>query len=173
MARPKYLIAFSIVGALVLAAGVAAVALSQQEPASTVPAGDLQVVVRAVETDSGVCRPETIVTVNKQEQGFYALYGDSRYIDTRDDTSNRLPLQWVFMGWDDDGMSEFRTATGINTETPCADLKITYEIEECWYDYSNREPRACPELHLESDGFAGIVIEADRSQDLPKTDGTE
>lgn len=168
----RYLIAFSV-GGLVLAAGVAAIALSQQESADAVPAGDLQVSVRAAETDSGVCRPETIVAVNKQEQGFYALYGEARYIDTRDGTSTDLPLQWVFMGWDGAGMSEVRATTGINTETACADLKIAYEIKECWYDHSNREPRACPEIHIEGDGFGEIVIEEDGSQDLPETEGIQ
>ncbi|MCD7060704.1 hypothetical protein [Pelagibacterium xiamenense] len=173
MAVPKYMVVSSIVGGLVLAAGVAAVAFSQQKVAGGVPPGELQVVIRAEETDSGVCRPETIATVNKQEQGFYALYGDARYSDTRDGTSTRLPLQWVFTGWDDAGMSEVRTATGINTETACADLKIAYEIEECWYDHSNREPRACPAIHIEGDGFAEIVIEEDRSQDLPEPEKTQ
>ena len=114
-----------------------------------------------------------IVTVNKQAQGFYALYGEERYIDTRDDTSTGLPLQWVFRGWNDEGMSEFRSTTGINTQTPCADLKIAYEIKECLYDQSRHEPRACPEIHLNGEGFAGIVIETDRSQDLPEIEGTE
>lgn len=169
----KYLIASSVVGGLVLAAGIVAVALSEREPASTVPPGELEVVVRVEETENGVCRPETFVTVNKQAQGFYALYGEERYIDTRDDTSTGLPLQWVFRGWNDEGMSEFRSTTGINTQTPCADLKIAYEIKECLYDQSRHEPRACPEIHLNGEGFAGIVIETDRSQDLPEIEGTE
>ncbi|MHA7881758.1 hypothetical protein [Nitratireductor rhodophyticola] len=172
MPGPKYLIVASVFGGLVLAAGIAAFALSQQKTASRVPAGDLHLTVHAEETGNRVCRPETRVTVNKREQGFYALYGEARYTDARDGKSTRLPLQWVFTGWDSAGMSQFHTTTGINTETPCADLKIAYRIRECWYDYSNREPRACPRIHVEGEGFAGLVIEEDQSRDLPQTEGS-
>ncbi|KFB08995.1 hypothetical protein [Nitratireductor basaltis] len=170
MPSSRYLIASSIIGALALAAAAGAFAFNRQDIGKSVPAGELLVVIKAGETDNGICLPEALVSVNKQEQGLYALYGEARYIDTRNDESTRLPLQWVFMGWDDNGMSKSQTTTGINTQTPCTSLKIAYRIKECWYDPSNREPRACPKIHLEGDGFAAIVLDEDQSQSLPQAE---
>ncbi|WP_155983482.1 hypothetical protein [Nitratireductor aquibiodomus] len=87
MPDPKHLIVASVFGGLLLAAGIAAFAISQQKTANSVPAGDLRLTVHAEATGSRVCRPETRVTVNKREQGFYALYGEARYTDTRDGKS--------------------------------------------------------------------------------------
>lgn len=165
----KTLIATVVVGALALAAGVAALALDRQDTGGASPKG-VQLALTPHETDAGVCRPERIAKVNKQDTGLHAVYGDVRLIDVRDETATKLPLQLVFTGWNSEGMSEERVTTGINTKTPCTDLKIVYTIKECLYDNTRPKPMACPKVEAVGKGFSMVSIEEDRSQSLPRPD---
>ncbi|WP_367718258.1 hypothetical protein AB2N04_08245 [Nitratireductor sp. GISD-1A_MAKvit] len=168
VSRP--LLASSIVGALAIAAAVAALALQQGDSTSAGTPEGVQLVLLPHETEAGVCRPERIARVNKQETGLHAVYGETRLVDARDETATELPLQLVFSGWNSEGIAEDRVTTGINTETRCADLKILYTVKECLYDETRPEPMACPEIEITGEGFSLLRVGEDRSQGLPQPD---
>lgn len=150
----------SVALALVACGGGAA-----QEP--TLPDNTVQVVFTATENADGACGPKRVARVNKEATGLDALYGDIAFVDVRDGAATRLPLQFVFRGWDDAGISEDRVQTGLNSTTPCDQLRIEMEVDYCFHGATRPERTACPPLQIAAEGFAGAELLVDKSEKLP------
>ncbi|MHA7833481.1 MAG: hypothetical protein ACX94A_03255 [Algiphilus sp.] len=134
----------------------------------TLPSGNaVQLTFTAKENADGVCGPARVARVNKEATGLDALYGDIAFVDVRDGSATRLPLQLIFRGWDDAGVSKDRVQTGLNTDTPCDQLRIDMEVDYCFHGATRPERTACPPLRIEAEGFAGAQLQADNSEKLP------
>jgi hypothetical protein len=126
----------------------------------------IQVVYEARENDEGVCTPYRVARANKEDLGIDAVYGQSAFVDQRDGKRTSIPLQIVFTGWDDQGMSRDEVQTAINTNTPCAELKIEHVVKECLHSETRPTPTACPPIEVRGEGFAAIELLEDQSQQL-------
>jgi len=124
----------------------------------------VRVAFTATENYQGSCTPARVARVNKDSTDLDALYGDMALVDIRDGQATRLPLQLVFRGWNDEGISEDRAQTGLNTQTPCDQLRIELEVDYCFLGATRPERSACPKVRATGSGFSAIVLNADNSQ---------
>ncbi|WP_022697963.1 hypothetical protein [Euryhalocaulis caribicus] len=123
--------------------------------------GAAEITYHAQETAAGVCEVVRTGRVNKAETGLYKIHGENFYRDVNSGESTNIPLQALFMGADvETGMSEDRATTSINSDTPCADLKIEQIILFCLYDADRREEAPCPDLVIKGgESFAEITVQ--------------
>lgn len=152
---------------LCAACALALVSCGVASQEAAVPADRVLLAFSAHENAEGVCTPARVARVNKQATGLDALYGDIAFVDVRDGATTRLPLQLVFRGWDDAGISEDRVQTGLNSTTPCDQLHIEMEVDYCFHGSTRPERTACPPLEIKAEGFAAAELQVDKSEKLP------
>lgn len=132
-------------------------------PAGESPDDELspRVTYTAIMKENGRCQPEGLAVVNKEKTHLYKIHGEVDYVDIRNGDKTDIPLQFLFRGYDGFGMSKDNNIVGINTETPCDQLKLDIEVQYCLYDtLGSADERACPDgLIFEGEGFAEISVE--------------
>jgi hypothetical protein len=159
-------------GIQILLAGSAALALTACQSDTAPAPGTVQITFYAHETEDGVCEPRRVARVNVPETDLYAVYGDVQFVDTRGQGMTRLPLQYVFNGYDDSGIAVSEARTGLNTDTACADLRIDNMIDHCLLNADRHAEAPCPTLEYSGEGFHSINLTQDRSQPgTPPGDG--
>lgn len=154
------------------ASGLAVTACQQGTPAGPPAPATIQVTYYAHETEDGVCEPRRVARVNVSDTDLYAVYGYVKYIDVRGHGMTSLPLQYVFYGYDSDGVGVSEVRTSINTDTACENLRIDHIVNYCHLNSTRPAEEPCPRLELSGEGFADLVLREDNSQPAAQdTDG--
>ena len=110
-------------------------------------------------SSDGFCQVEELAEVHRTSTQLFNIFGDAKYVDMDTGETTRIPLQYVFRGWDDEGMSRTNGIVGINSETSCDRLSIQTEIRYCVYDYTGGEEQRCQDtLIYDGEGFGEIVL---------------
>jgi hypothetical protein len=120
----------------------------------------------ALETPDGSCRPRQVARANVAATDLYALYGSVRFINTNGAAATRLPLQLVFQGQDEAGLSEVSADSLLNFDAPCDAVRIEHQVRYCLLNATRPDRSACPVLSVSGEGFAGFEPVEDRSQAL-------
>ena len=132
---------------------------TKAEPEASASGNVPTITLTAGTGSSGYCQVEELAVVNKSETNLYNIFGEARYVDMDTGETTRIPLQYVFRGWDDEGMSRTNGIVGINSETSCDRLSIRSEIRYCVYDYTGGEEQRCPDgLSYDGEGFGEILL---------------
>ena len=110
-------------------------------------------------SSGGFCQVEELAEVHRTSTQLFNIFGDAKYVDMDTGETTRIPLQYVFRGWDDEGMSRADGIVGINSETSCDRLSVQTEIRYCVYDYTGGEEQRCPDnIIYDGDGFGEILL---------------
>lgn len=120
----------------------------------------------ALETPDGSCRPRQVARANVAATDLYALYGFVRFINTNGAAATRLPLQLVFQGQDEAGLSEVSADSLLNFDAPCDAVRIEHQVRYCLLNATRPDRSACPVLSVSGEGFAGFEPVEDGSQAL-------
>ena len=132
---------------------------SAAEPETATDPSVPTITLTAGTSSDGYCQVEELAEVHRTSTQLFNIFGDAKYVDTDTGETTRIPLQYVFRGWDDEGMSRTNGIVGLNSETSCDRLSIQTEIQYCVYDYTGGEEQRCPEtLIYDGDGFGEIVL---------------
>ena len=132
---------------------------TKAEPESSASGKVPTITLTAGTSSSGYCQVEELAVVNKPETNLYNIFGEAKYVDMDTGETTRIPLQYVFRGWDDEGISQATGIVGLNSETSCDRLSIQTEVRYCIYDYTGGERQRCPEgLIYDGEGFGEILL---------------